>query len=165
MSDKFNYIVCSIEESKDIDLLSIDELQSSLIVHKQKFHRHKREEQTLKVIHEESVGGRGRGCGSSRGRGRGRGLQSFNKYTVECYKCHKLGHFQYECPNWDKGVNFAELGEEEAMLLMSYVEINEAKKEDVWFLDSGCSNHMCRDKILFCDFNERFRQIVKLENN
>ena len=51
------------------------------------------------------------------------------------------------------------------MLLMYYVEINEAKKEDVWFLDSGCSNHMCRDKILFCDFNERFRQIVKLENN
>ena len=33
LSDKFNYIVCSIEESKDTDLLSIDELQSSLIVH------------------------------------------------------------------------------------------------------------------------------------
>ena len=33
LTDKFNYIVCSIEESKDIDQLSIDELQSSLIVH------------------------------------------------------------------------------------------------------------------------------------
>jgi hypothetical protein len=33
LTDKFNYIVCSIEESKDIDLLSVDELQSSLIVH------------------------------------------------------------------------------------------------------------------------------------
>ncbi|TXG51086.1 hypothetical protein EZV62_023610 [Acer yangbiense] len=30
LSDKFNYIVCSIEESKDIDRLLIDELQSSL---------------------------------------------------------------------------------------------------------------------------------------
>jgi hypothetical protein len=37
LSEKFNYIVCSIEESKDIDQLSIDELQSSLIVHEQKF--------------------------------------------------------------------------------------------------------------------------------
>ena len=33
---KFNYVVCVIEESKDIDTLSIDELQSSLVVHEQK---------------------------------------------------------------------------------------------------------------------------------
>ncbi len=38
LSEKFNYIVCSIEESKYIDNLSIDELQSSLITHEQKFH-------------------------------------------------------------------------------------------------------------------------------
>ena len=30
---KFNYIVCCIEESKDIDNLFMDELQSSLIMH------------------------------------------------------------------------------------------------------------------------------------
>jgi hypothetical protein len=59
LNDKFNYIVCSIEESKDIDILSIDELQSSLVVHEQKFHRHNREEQALKVTFE----GRGRGRG------------------------------------------------------------------------------------------------------
>ncbi len=47
LTDKFNYIVCSIEESKDIDSLSIDELQSSLIVHEQKFHRARSEEQSL----------------------------------------------------------------------------------------------------------------------
>nr|DAD41107.1 TPA_asm: hypothetical protein HUJ06_015430 [Nelumbo nucifera] len=152
LNDKFNYIVCSIEESKDTDRLSIDELQSSLI-------------QALKVTHEESTWGRGRGRGFFRGRGRGRGRQSFNKATVECYKCHKLGHFQYECPSWDKEANYAEVGEEEAMLLMSYVETNEAKKEDVWFLDLGCSNHMCGDKALFCDFTESFRQMVKLGNN
>lgn len=39
LSEKFNYIVCSIEESKDIDVLSVDELQSSLVVHEQKFRR------------------------------------------------------------------------------------------------------------------------------
>ena len=33
LSEKFNYVVCSIEESKDIQSLSIDELQSSLLVH------------------------------------------------------------------------------------------------------------------------------------
>ena len=37
LSEKFNYLVCSIEESKDIDQLSIDELQSYLIIHEKKF--------------------------------------------------------------------------------------------------------------------------------
>jgi len=37
LTDKFDYIVCSIEESSNIDDLSIDELQSSLVAHEQKF--------------------------------------------------------------------------------------------------------------------------------
>nr|ABD32432.2 polyprotein-related, putative [Medicago truncatula] len=68
LTEKFTYIVCSIEESKDIDYLSIDELQSSSIVHEQKFKRRSSEEQALKVTYE---GGRGRGRGAYRGRGRG----------------------------------------------------------------------------------------------
>jgi len=163
LTDKFNYIVCSIEESKDIDSLSIDELQSSLIVHEQKFHKYDREEQALKVTHEERSGGRGRGQGSFRGRGRGRPF--FDKSVVECYKCHKLGHFQYECPSWDKEANYAELDEKVEMLLMSVVEENEVGREDVWFMDSRCSNHMCGDKTLFSNLNESFRQMVKLGNN
>lgn len=54
------------------------------------------DEQALKVTGEEVLGGRGRG--SHRGRGSGRRRQSFNKATIEYFKCHKLGHFQYECP-------------------------------------------------------------------
>ncbi|XP_048235396.1 uncharacterized protein LOC112534844 [Ricinus communis] len=39
LTERFNYVVCSIEESKDIDMLSVDQLQSSLLVHEQKFTR------------------------------------------------------------------------------------------------------------------------------
>ncbi|XP_068307610.1 uncharacterized protein [Pyrus communis] len=37
MAPKFNYIVCSIEESNGTTKMSIDELQSSLLVHEQQF--------------------------------------------------------------------------------------------------------------------------------
>lgn len=143
MVPKFDYVVCSIEESNNLDTMTIDELQSSLLVHEQRMRSHGEEEQVLKVTYDDRSG-QGRGRRTSRGgRGRGRGQQSFNKAVVECYKCHKLGHFQYECPDWEKNVNYAE-AEEEPMLLMAYVDSTKTKKE--WFLDSGCSNHMTGNK-------------------
>lgn len=68
----------------------------------------------------------------------------------------KLGHFQYECPSWDKEDNCVELGEEEEMLRMVYLEINEGKRNYVWFLHSSYSNHICGDKAQCCDLNESF---------
>ena len=52
-----------------------------------------------------------RGRGSGRGTTRERGRQTFNKATVECWRCHQLGHFQYKCPKLEKGANYAELEE------------------------------------------------------
>jgi hypothetical protein len=49
---------------------------------------------------------------------------------------------------------------EEEILLMSHVELHETKREDAWFLDSTCSNHMCGDKAMFYELNEKFRQLV-----
>ena len=165
LTDRFNYIVCSIEESKDIDVLSIDELQSSLIVHEQKFQKHNMEEQALKVTSEERLYGRGQGRRPFRGGGRGRGRYTFDKTTVEYYRCHKLGHFQYECPTVNKEANYAELSNEEEILLMSHVELYDNNREGAWFLDSGCSNHMCGDKNMFCELNEEFRQSLGREKS
>lgn len=53
LSEKYNYIVCSIEESKDINNISVDELQSSLFLHAQKLKMKDVEEQALKVTGEE----------------------------------------------------------------------------------------------------------------
>ncbi|CAN6698412.1 unnamed protein product [Malus baccata var. baccata] len=47
MTLKYDYVVCSIEESNDLDTLSIDELQSSLLVHEQRISRHVMDEQAL----------------------------------------------------------------------------------------------------------------------
>ncbi|XP_012074903.1 uncharacterized protein LOC105636273 [Jatropha curcas] len=59
LTERFNYIVCLIEESKDINGLSVDELRSSLLVHEQKFQKDGGDEQALKISYE--AGNRGRG--------------------------------------------------------------------------------------------------------
>ncbi|CAL2257440.1 unnamed protein product [Prunus armeniaca] len=50
MTPKFDYVVCFIEQSNDLDTLSIDELQSSLLVYEQSMNGLVVEEQALKVI-------------------------------------------------------------------------------------------------------------------
>jgi len=92
------------------------------------------EEQALKATSENRA--RGRGSGGFRGRGRGRGMSSFDKSTVECYHCHKLGTFQYECPSKESTTNFVVSQEE--MLLMTHLEDTQTQKKDSWCLDSGC---------------------------
>ncbi|XP_068653841.1 uncharacterized protein [Aristolochia californica] len=125
MTSRFDYVVCSIEESNNLDTLTIDELHSSLLVHEQRMNAH------------------------------GRGDE----------QCHQLGDFQYECPQLEKEANYAELEEKEEILLMSYVELNQSRREDIWFIDSGCSNHICANKEWFSNLDEEFRQSVTLGNN
>ena len=95
---------------------------------------------------------------------------------VECYRCHDSGHFQYECPKMNKELNYAELEEEDEMLLMAHMERHEAKMSDAWLLDSGCSNHMCAldsgcsnlmcaSECMFSSLDKTFFHIVKLGNN
>lgn len=35
----------------------------------------------------------------------------------------------------------------------------------MWFLNSGCSNHLCGSREWFSNFNDKFRESVKLEND
>ncbi|KAL5583020.1 hypothetical protein UlMin_015462 [Ulmus minor] len=74
LSPKYDYVVCSIEESKDIDELSLDELQSSILVHEQKMNRSSNTDgQALKASTFTQLSNyRGKGRGRGRGRG-GRG--------------------------------------------------------------------------------------------
>ncbi|CAL8136921.1 unnamed protein product [Prunus armeniaca] len=109
--------ICSIKESKDFECMSINELQSSLLVHEQKLNlANKVEEQiALKAsTHNESSRNRGRGRGrSGRGHGRGghgnrdgsnpshsskrdddspgKGRGQYDKSKIECYRCGNLG--------------------------------------------------------------------------
>lgn len=90
MTENINFVVCSIEESKDIDLLNMDELKSSLLVHEKKVREKQSEEQVLQVKHDMHYR-RGKGkSNSQRGsksyvRGGGRAKPFVNRSDIICY--------------------------------------------------------------------------------
>ncbi|GAU37822.1 hypothetical protein TSUD_276400 [Trifolium subterraneum] len=140
LTSRFNYVACSIEESHDVTTMFVDELQSSLVVHEKRMKGQKeQEEQALKV----SYGGRsGRGRGGA-GRGRAHGGGS----------------------GGEENSSYVQFDEGEEILLMAQ-ETKEIKEQEshseIWFLDSGCNNHMIGKKEWLFDFDDSFKDSVKL---
>ncbi|XP_060179691.1 uncharacterized protein LOC132609635 [Lycium barbarum] len=66
MLPKFNFAICSIEESTDLDTLSLDKLQNSLMVHEQKIVQQDAEEKALQV----TTTSKDSGCRRSKWKGR-----------------------------------------------------------------------------------------------
>lgn len=92
--------------------------------------------------------GRGRGRGRDKGQGRGKGRygeERHNKSQIQCYYCKKFRHIEANCWSKQKDENnqssFANKIDEESNLFMVLLCDNKVP-EDVWLLDSRCSNHM-----------------------
>ncbi|KAL0771324.1 hypothetical protein Bca101_036475 [Brassica carinata] len=60
LTENFSFVVCSIEESKEIDRITVDDLQAPLQIHESKVTEGRSEEQVLRVENEPR-NGRGRG--------------------------------------------------------------------------------------------------------
>ncbi|XP_019438978.1 PREDICTED: uncharacterized protein LOC109344682 [Lupinus angustifolius] len=114
---------------------------------------------------------------------RNEGKQSKNwkkrtdKRRIKCYNCDKLGNFASECyasnknqhqGKQDPEANLAkEEGEDfddEAVRLMMTTTISKLRN-DIWYIDSGCSNHVTGHKDWLVNFDPTKRNKVKFADN
>ncbi|KAK2988423.1 hypothetical protein RJ640_023970 [Escallonia rubra] len=171
LDPKFDHVVVAIEESNDTETMTVDELSGKLQVHEDKIRRRNKEpiEQALQAkmnINErkddanKNQGGREFRPSRGRGQGRGRGgyYQCQNKKDVECFTCHRYGHYSWECRDEQKEENVkAHYAEENKVgddtVLLAH-DGSKEENENSWYLDTGASNHMCGYKHIFVEMDE-----------
>ncbi|XP_019416453.1 PREDICTED: uncharacterized protein LOC109327756 [Lupinus angustifolius] len=188
LPQKFDYIVVAIEESKDVSMMRIEELQSSLEAHEMRLMDRnpiKNSEQALKAIHYKEKNKKWKGKKSRPendwpdtserkvGQRKFNKQKKFDKRNVECYNCHNTGHYSYECTA-EKGKqrNFVdkeaftthEDHEVEPLTLMVTDPAEDTHLES-WYLDSGCSNHMTSHKEWLTNFDSSRESKVKFADD
>ncbi|XP_015159025.1 uncharacterized protein, partial [Solanum tuberosum] len=136
----------------------------SLLVHEQKINLQDKDEVALKSVL------------SSKGTERKRDEIS---RKLNAINVTDFGHYQPECRtnlnrNRGRRSNFVETKEdreikeeeeeEEVSLLMAYTS-NGKVSAHLWYLDTGCTNHMCGQKEAFSELDESFQDTVRFGNN
>lgn len=86
----------------------------------------------------------------------------WNKGKPQCHNCKRFGHIQKDCRFVNQQhASFAEGENDEGNLLFACQKAFHEDK-NVWYLDSGCSNHMTGKKEAFINIDSSFGSKVKL---
>ncbi|GAU49327.1 hypothetical protein TSUD_136420 [Trifolium subterraneum] len=169
LDPKFEHIVTVIEETKDLEAMTIEQLLGSLQAYEE---RKKKKEDTEEQVFKTRVdspreehGRNNQRRGDDRGHGRGRGYEAdevggLMMTTTKEEKSHQevvgedLQNQAHSNRKVEEKVNYVEeIRQEEGTLLLAHKD-NEIGGDNQWYLDSGASNHMCGRRSMFVELDE-----------
>ncbi|KAL8127506.1 hypothetical protein AgCh_014423 [Apium graveolens] len=173
LTRKFDYVVTSIEESKDLSTISIDELVGSLQAHEQRMNQYDDVSHLEKALQSKvSIGDSSGSSSYARGRGGFRVATVVDEdeegsLSIEARHLKDIIHLvvvkileakdEADINNEvEERSHFAAAKEDKDVgtaMFLTYKGDEESKK-NVWYLDSGASNHMTGHKELFTEIDD-----------
>ncbi|GAU40816.1 hypothetical protein TSUD_398000 [Trifolium subterraneum] len=177
LTHKFDHIVVTIEQTKDLSEIKMEDLQSTLKAHELKHgerNHGKEDEQALfvkfKRYQDEKKKWQNKKVSSKKEGGQ---KTKKDKSIIQCYNCNKYGHYASECKapkkkksqNTEEEANVAQddsTSEDDVSFMVTITD--ETAESMVWYFDTGCSNHMTGNKSILTDFNKCLNTRIKLAN-
>jgi hypothetical protein len=101
-----------------------------------------------------------KGSGGVESSSRGQGKPKKDLSKLNCFQCHQLGHYATKCPQRKKGqfVSKVEIEEFSSRFEKDFsfiVCMASSVTSSTWFIDSGTSCHMNRNKNYFSQLTEK----------
>jgi len=99
------------------------------------------------------------------------GNKKFNKKGIQCHNCQKWGHFVDECINKrvPRNADEAQLAQDEDFdfdkVLLLATTNSEEDSVNLWYLDTGCSNHMTGHREWFVNIDDKVKSKIKFADN
>ncbi|XP_035838960.1 uncharacterized protein LOC110901064 [Helianthus annuus] len=168
LTRNYESVVITIEETKDLHDVSTEELMGILQSHELRLKRYddvpiEHAFQVQNSIQDRYKPTRNDGSMKQRNKGKGR-----NWNNIRCYNCQRLGHTAKFCQKKDEGekpdnvlIHKDDESDEHEDTMFMIFNMEEAVKDDCWFLDSGCSNHMTGSRSLFINLDESIKKEVR----
>ncbi|XP_019432647.1 PREDICTED: uncharacterized protein LOC109339635 [Lupinus angustifolius] len=118
-----------------------------------------------------------KGGGISAWRG---GKKKVNRKRIKCFNCNKVGHFSTECQALPRQLDFhkkqhhdeahmvkEENGhmDDEAPILLTVTTSQGNNNKEIWYVDSGCSNHMTCHRDWLVNFDSSKKSKVRFADN
>jgi len=68
-----------------------------------------------------------------------------------CWQCNKPGHRKRDCTIWKckHGLNNQKAKAKDIFVVMIFDQINVVQSDNDWWVDSGASEHVCKDRSFF----------------
>ncbi|KAD5508293.1 hypothetical protein E3N88_15996 [Mikania micrantha] len=172
LTRKFEYIVVAIEESKDLTSLSLESLLGILQSHELRMKRYEgssidnafqlqgisaNKQKEIENNEESEVNFK-----DFKGKGKSKPWSQ-----MKCYQCGKIGHTSKFCKrkqfNRRRETSFIhkEDEEEDSDIMFMIFSMQETTKNDIWYLDSGCSNHMTGIEESFVSLDKSVKKEVR----
>ncbi|KAJ0785458.1 putative RNA-directed DNA polymerase [Helianthus annuus] len=168
LTRNFESVVITVEETKDLESISTEELMGILQSHELRLKRYEDvpTEHAFQLQNSSNDRyGQSRSETGGKGRSKNRGR---NWSLVRCYNCQRLGHTVKFCQRKednDKPDNVLIHKDEDVTdrddTMFMIFNMEETVKEDCWYLDSGCSNHMTGNRDLFVKLDESVKREVR----
>ncbi|KAK2417383.1 putative mitochondrial protein [Trifolium repens] len=105
------------------------------------------------------------------GYGKNKNQSKKDKSKIQCFSCNKWGHYASECQNkgkkkQDNEAHHARQNDSDSDGLLLMVTTNTADDHSkLWYLDTGCSNHMIGHREWLLEFDDKFKSTVKFADN
>ncbi|GAU44851.1 hypothetical protein TSUD_112250 [Trifolium subterraneum] len=174
LTANFDYIVVAIEESKVLSDLKLEELQVSLEAHEMRLKQRTSEKKVDQALQAKfTKKGKEEGSKWNKGKEKWRKKKnnadaaSKNSKNPDDSNKHSKNSKKRNCPeNKDSKRDEAQLAHSDSddAMLMATTKMSE-DKANVWYLDTGCSNHMTGNKDWFINLDESITRGIRFADN